>query len=218
MMTKEAVILLHGLGRTRYSLRKLEASLSDNYHVINLGYPSRQHSIEVLANMAIAPALALAENASKIHFVTHSMGGILVRQYLTTQKINKLGNTVMLGPPNNGSELVDFFLENPLLKQLFKTLNGPAGTQLGIADSATPKILGKANFNTGIISGSQSTNPFFNRIIDGPHDGKVSVASSKLKGMCDHIILPVNHTFMMQNHSVINQVQHFLRFTRFDHG
>ena len=219
-MGKEAVILLHGLGRTRFSLQKIANALKPDYQVVNTGYPSRRYSIEALAELAIGPSLEKCHDAERVHFVTHSMGGILVRQYLSNHTIEKLGNTVMLGPPNQGSELVDFFTSKPLLESLFKTVNGPAGIQLSTSSNSKPNSLQPngnypANFNVGIIAGSKSNNPFFDTLMPGEHDGKVSVERSKLSGKHQHLVMSVNHTFMMQNTNVINQIRHFLKDGKF---
>jgi len=216
--TSEAVILLHGLGRTKYSFLKLAFALKADYQVVNLGYPSRRYSIETLAELAITPALERCQEAARVHFVTHSMGGILVRQYLTNHAIKQLGNTVMLGPPNKGSKLVDFFLNQAVLAPVFKRINGPAGCQLGTDHTAVPTTLGEACFNLGVIAGNVNRNPIFNTIMGDDHDGKVSVDSSKLTGMNDHIVMPVDHTFMMQNTQVIAQIKHFLREGEFRRG
>ncbi len=215
-MSREAVILLHGLGRTKYSMLKLAFSLRKKYQVVNLGYPSRSYSIETLATMAIAPALERCEGASKVHFVTHSMGGILVRQYLSQNTISNLGHTVMLGPPNSGSEIVDFFSKQATLGAAFARINGPAGVQLSTAEDAKPKQLGGVDYSVGIIAGTVNHNPVWARIMPDEHDGKVSVASSKLQGMADHLILKVDHTFMMQNALVIEQIKYFLEQGEFN--
>ena len=209
-MKKEAVILLHGLGRTRFSLNKMASALRAHYQVINQGYPSRRYPIEKLAEQAIGKSLEQCPDAEKVHFVTHSMGGILVRQYLAQNTIENLGHTVMLGPPNQGSELVDFFMSKPLLSSLFKSINGPAGIQLNTSKIGKPANLGDANFKLGVIAGTKNYNPLFNMLIPGAHDGKVSVESSKLAGMQAHLVMPVDHTFMMQNDKVIEQVKSFI--------
>lgn len=212
----ECVVLLHGLGRSKFSLLKLEFLLNKHYHVINKTYPSRKHTIEELAKIAIESALSSgARKYSKIHFVTHSLGGILVRQYLSQHSIENLGNVVMLGPPNQGSELVDFFLRSPALKKLFRAVNGPAGMQLGTDDNSRPNILGNVNFNLGVIAGSKNSNPISSRILKGDSDGKVSVNRSKVAGMTEHLVFPVDHTFMMLNEQVICQIEHFLEFATF---
>jgi len=212
----ECVVLLHGLGRSKFSLLKLEFLLSKHYHVFNKTYPSRKHTIEDLAKIAIEAALRNgADKYSKIHFVTHSMGGILVRQYLSQHRLKNLGNVVMLGPPNQGSELVDFFQSSPALKRLFQVVNGPAGMQLGTADDSRPNALGDVDFKLGVIAGSKNNNRLSSRILEGDSDGKVSVNRSKVGGMTEHLVLPVDHTFMMLNEQVIAQIEYFLEHSKF---
>jgi len=214
---KECVILLHGLGRTKYSLNKLASLLMGDYRVVNNTYPSRKHTIEELAKIAVGGALSKClDDYSKVHFVTHSLGGILVRQYLSEHHVHKLGNVVMLGPPNHGSELVDFFQKSPFLERVFGTTNGPAGRQLSTADSSIPNMLGEVDFPLGVIAGTRNFNFIYSRIMPSESDGKVSVESSKIDGMTDHLVLPVDHTFMMRDRKVISQVKAFLRNGQFE--
>lgn len=208
MITKEAVILLHGLARKASSMNKLEQNLIEQgYLTINVNYPSTKHDIESLSEWSIGNAIKEVDAGVKINFVTHSMGGILVRQYLRRHKLNNLGRVVMLGPPNSGSEVVDILQNLPG----FKIINGPAGLQLSATEKGLPQQLGPANFEVGIIAGTRSLNPVLSSFLPYPNDGKVSVESSKLRGMSDHLTLPVTHTFMMRNPKVIQQVITFLR-------
>jgi triacylglycerol lipase len=213
----ECVILLHGLARSNHSMRPLQTALQTHYTVVNRTYPSRKHSIEKLAKESIEESLAQCEGADRIHFVTHSLGGILVRQYLATNTIENLGHVVMLGPPNNGSELVEYFQTSQVGSWLFQLANGPAGNQIGIGPNSLPQQLGPVDFSVGVIAGNTSYNPLFSKVISGDDDGKVSVSSSKVAGMQDHIVVAASHTFMMRNQQVISQVKHFLSNGRFEH-
>jgi len=206
------VILLHGLARTSSSMTVMEERLLEQgYHVINDGYPSRDASIEELAEIAIAPAIQICNDYDEINFVTHSLGGILVRQYLSRHEIPKLKHVVMLGPPNQGSEVVDKLNKIPG----FQFINGDAGLQLGTSDLSVPNKLGPANFDVGIIAGTQSINLILSTFIPGVDDGKVSIESTKLEGMNDHLEMATTHTFMMKNKKVLEQVTHYLSNGKF---
>ena len=214
----EVVIILHGLARTRFSMTDIQWALEQaGYRTINHSYPSRQHTVEMLADIAIGSALEECKDATRIHFVTHSIGGILVRQFLKRNTIKQLGHVVMLGPPNKGSEIVDFFQQYKITEALFNHVNGPAGKQMSNASNFL-RQLGAVNFSLGVIAGNFSLNPAFSYLIEDENDGKISVESSKVQGMSDHIILSTSHTFMMHNKNVIAQVLHFLEYGEFNHN
>ncbi|CAH0990247.1 hypothetical protein SIN8267_00339 [Sinobacterium norvegicum] len=190
----------------------LEQALQQTgYDTVNIGYPSRDYPIEILAPLAIEPALKKCPSNSDIYFVTHSLGGILVRQYLSANTLPQLKRVVMLGPPNQGSETVDKLAGVPG----FKWLNGCAGLQLGTDAASPPNTLGPANFDVGIIAGDKTINFILSGLIPGADDGKVSVSSTKLQGMNDHIQLPTTHTFMMSNKTVIKQTINYLQYGYF---
>ncbi len=181
------------------------------FSVINLGYPSRKHPVEALAPLAINPALEACQRlqAERIHFVTHSLGGILLRHYMQEiqeNPIENLGRTVMLGPPNQGSEVVDKLGTMPG----FNAVNGPAGRQLGTDENAITTRLGAVDFEVGVIAGYRSINLFLSTLIPGNDDGKVSVDATKVEGMKDFISLPTTHPMMMRNKTVMRQVKFFL--------
>jgi len=189
-------------------MEKLALALDDaGYFTINTDYPSTKHHIEKLANDTISQALAQCPKGTTVNFVTHSMGGILVRQYLSDHNIDNMGRVIMLAPPNKGSHVVDNLYDVPG----YKFINGPAGLELGTQEMSIPNKLGSVDFELGIIAGTRSVNPLFSLMLPNPDDGTVSVESTKVDGMADHIELPVTHTFMMNNKAVISQVIHFLQ-------
>ena len=210
LAASECVLLLHGLARTSDSMTGMQKTLkSEGFETHNINYPSRSEPIETLAQDAITPIVSQCENRT-VHFVTHSMGGILVREYLAglgdqNPPAFTIGRVVMLGPPNQGSEVVDTIGKF----KAFEWINGPAGLQLGT--TGKPVALGAVNFELGVIAGNRSFNPILSNVLPGPDDGKVSVERTHVEGEKEHMVLPVTHTFMMNNKSVQRAVVSFLK-------
>jgi hypothetical protein len=205
----ECVILLHGMGRTSFSLSDIKAALQEeNFYVWNESYPSLSQPVEVLSAPAIEGGLAYCQGnqAQRIHFVTHSLGGIIVRYYLQDHKIENLGRIVMLAPPNRGSEVADQMKDG----FFFQTIMGPAAQELGTDETSLPNILKPIDGEIGIIAGKTDGEPWFLPEIPGDDDGKVAVERTKLPEMKDFLLVNVGHTFIMNDEEVIRQVIYFL--------
>jgi triacylglycerol lipase len=211
----DCVVLLHGLARTSTSMNKMQRELEDaGFATANIDYPSREHTVEELADIAVNEGLDACRNAEgveRIHFVTHSLGGILVRQYLSTNEIAELGRVVMMGPPNQGSAAVDELIDVPG----FDWLNGPAGRQLGKGEDSVPLKLGPADFELGVIAGNRTIDPVTSAVLENPDDGRVSVDDTRLDGMTDFVVVEHSHAFMMRMHRPIELTIEFLRNGQF---
>ena len=207
--SREPVVLLHGLARTSASMRPLEAALlADGHPVCNIDYPSRAHDIATLAREHIAPRIrqCFPGHAGPVQFVTHSMGGIVVRR-LAQDHLVRVGRVVMLGPPNQGSEVIDYLGDT----RVFRRIAGPAAQELhtGRAPAAP------AGFELGVLAGRRSLNPWLSLLIPGPDDGKVSVARARLAGMRDFRVLDTSHPLILRDPEAIRQTLQFLDHGRF---
>lgn len=210
----ECVVLLHGLGRTEFSMSRIENELEKSgYVVVNETYPSLSKDIPELSEVVGSGIEACrSKSATSIHFVTHSMGGILVRVYFQTHTIPEAKRMVMLGPPNHGSEVVDEHHDD----WWFRLATGPAGQQLAtFGDRSIPITLNPIPLEIGIIAGTESIDPLLDDTLPRPNDGKVSVQSAMLPEMKDFVTIPVDHTFMVYSATVIGHVKAFLKDGKF---
>jgi len=192
-----------------------DSLLAEHYQVLAIDYPSTEKPIDALTSWVFQQVRDSIQtyHCSTTHFVTHSMGGILVRDFLADDTLSTLGRVVMLGPPNQGSEVVD----NLRNWSLFQFINGPAGSELGTDSLSLPKRLGPVNFELGVIAGDRSINWINSLMIPSKDDGKVSIESTRVEGMKDHIVLHTTHPLMMTNKHVIHQVLVFLKQGVFEH-
>ena len=210
----EAVILLHGLGRTDRSMRPLEKYLlQSGFQVSNLRYASTEKPPESLVDDLRQEVAGCCPEAPTLHFVGHSLGGILIRAYLAEDSPGRVGRVVMLAPPNHGSELVDALGDSAL----FRWALGPSGQVLGTDRNSLPNRLPAPTVEVGVIAGTGSVNPIGSLLIPQDDDGTVSVTSARLEGMTDFVVVPSSHSFIMKSEEVAVQVVHFLRHGRFLH-
>lgn len=211
---EDSVVLLHGLGRSATNMKILEWRLAARgYHVCNVGYDTRVERIEIAVDAVRRSIEACRPPSRRLHFVTHSLGGLVLRALLSAHDVPELGRAVMLAPPNRGSEIADRLRDLGWLGPVM----GPLSIQLGTRDDDLPNRLPAPNLPFGVIAGNHWINPAGPIWLPSPHDGTVSVASTRLPGMQDHIVLPYTHTFIMNAAPVADQVEAFLRDGAFHH-
>ncbi len=208
--SSEGVVLLHGLNRSWRAMSKIAKELQAvGFTTVNVDYPSQTAPIESLAPMVVNEGLEKCREADavQIHFVTHSMGGILLRYAHNESPIPELGRVVMLAPPNQGSEIVDVTKHWPGAE----LLSGEAGLQIGTDENSIPAQLGPVDFELGIIAGTGTISPFLSMMLPNPDDGKVSVARTRVEGMNDFLVVKNSHHFIVTSDKVIENTKQFLR-------
>lgn len=206
----ECVVLLHGLNRSWRAMRTMAIALQNaGFSTVNVDYPSQSGSIEDLAPRAVGAGLGECRKtgATRIHFVTHSLGGILLRFQNKREPIPDLGRVVMLGPPNQGSEIVDTTQDWPG----FEIFSGAAGAQLGTDANSMPAQLGPVDFELGVVAGTGTINLFTSALLPNPDDGKVSVARTQVEGMDDFLVVGNSHRYLTRSKVVIRNTRSFLR-------
>lgn len=217
------VVVLHGLGLGDWAMGRVAKSLRQSgYRVVNLSYQSLKVPLEELVATWLPAQLAKHEvgfgaEDPPLHFVTHSMGGIVLRGWLRqcAPVPANLHRVVMFAPPNQGSSLVDRIGT----WKLFKLSTGVNGHRLSTADDSYPNQLGPwpSGPELGIIAGDRPINPLLAYWTGGPGDGKVRVEETKLEGMKDHLVLPYSHTWIQYRQKPIEQVMAFLAQGGFNH-
>jgi pimeloyl-ACP methyl ester carboxylesterase len=179
------------------------------FATLNQDYASRRKALEALAE-DIHPAIQRFADGidGSVHFVGHSMGGLLARVYIARHRPARLGRVVMLGTPNSGSEIAD------RLKHIgaYRAWFGPAGQQLVTQRDATiAAMFPPIDYPVGIIAGNRSVDPIMSAFLPKPHDGRVSVENTRLDGMADHIIVGTSHPWLVRNGRAIEQAITFVR-------
>ncbi len=208
--SRECVVLIHGVNRSWRAMRPLAQALQqDGYTTVNVDYPSRAGTVDVIAPMAVDNGVAgcRATGAERIHFVTHSIGGILLRYAHHESPIPEIGRVVMLAPPNQGSEIVDKTRNLPGAS----LVGGDALLELGTDGGSLPAQLPPVDFELGVVAGTGTMNPWMSAMLPNPDDGKVSVARTRVDGMRDFLIVDDNHHFIVEDEIVIRNTRAFLR-------
>jgi triacylglycerol lipase len=209
----KTVLLVHGLAEPAAAMNMLAASLKlQRYKALTFDYPSTKHSIEECTALHLAPAIEALANEPSLSIVTHSMGGIMLRYYLSRHRVENLERVVMLTPGHGGSRTMSALRHHPL----FPVFMGPAGIQSGDDEYRFDKALGRyTGPELGIIAGCVSFDIIGSYVMPWPHDGKVKVSATHLEGMKDHIVLPVSHDSVLFDPLAIFQTSHFLKHGMF---
>ena len=213
--TQDGVVLLHGISRTARSFRKMQTALEGSgFATLNQDYASRRKALEALAEDIHPVIQRFADGIDgSVHFVCHSMGGLLARVYIARYQPKRLGRVVMLGTPNSGSEIADRLKKFGAYRAFF----GPAGQQLGTRrDAAIEALFPPVDYPVGIIAGNRSIDPVAGTMLPKPHDGRVSIANTELDGMVDHVVVAASHPWLVRNSVAIGQTIAFLRDGRFN--
>lgn len=187
------------------------------YEPLNLGYPSRTHTVSELAEI-VARAIASFAPGSTLDLITHSMGGIVLRAAVAAGLLpaERVHRVVMLAPPNQGSELPDVLRRKPALERVYRAALGPAGAELGTESDSTPLALPPPPFEFAVIAGSRSLNPLSSTLVPGVNDGTVSVERASHPAMRALLVVPHSHGFLMRAPVVIRQSFHFLEHGFFE--
>lgn len=206
----EMVVLIHGMRRSSRSMGKMAKRLREaGYRTALVDYPSKWGVHETTEHV-FAALSSVTAGVSRVHFVTHSLGGILVRDAFRETVPDNLGRVVMLGPPNQGSEHIDRFGGLPF----FCSVWGQSAQELGTEPTSYPNSLPPIGFECGIIAGTKGG--ILGWFLPGPSDGKVTVARAHEDGMKDLLEVPAGHTWMMRKKNVIDLTIRFLKTGQFE--
>lgn len=212
----ESVVLIHGLGRGAANMRQLKIRLEiQGYEVCNIDYATIGKGVDSMVEETSEKIDECILSERKVHFVGHSLGGLVIRSYLADHPSvvanDNLGYVVTLGTPHHGSEVADKFDGSVLIE-----VAGGVSQSLVTGDRSLGNQLPPPNYSLGAIAGTNS-NFTTDRYFDGVNDGLVSLESSQISGMQDFIALDVTHIDMPYDPDVAYQTMHFLQTGQFDH-
>lgn len=214
---KDYVILMHGLWNSSSRMEKFEDYFTNKgYQVLNIDYPTTETHIQSLESQYLRPIIESIpfQTGQKVHFVTHSMGGIVLRDYLRKNKLPQLGRIVMISPPNGGSEWANLLIDN----SFYRWLAGPAAYDLRTVNNDFLSKLGAVTYELGIIAGDKTYLESFQDVIPGPDDGMVAIESMKLPGMRDLIVIHEHHRGLTWNPEAMKQAWFFIKSGQFRHA
>lgn len=203
----QTVVLLHGLWRGWRAMRPMARALGqEGFSTLIVPYPSARKPVGELVAQVRAEVEKISGN-QPVHFITHSLGGIIVRELLAGDVPWESGKVVMLAPPNQGSEIVDWSRDYPVLRKVL----GPAGQALGSdgVPGALPAL--PVDLAAAVIMGRRSSIPFFRKLLGQENDGIVSADKGLIEGLRGFSVIDADHTFIQMHPEAIRLCLHFLK-------
>jgi hypothetical protein len=221
LMQGKAVIILHGLFRTRTSMASVGQAVTNagEYKAFCMGYPTTRGSVEAHAR-SLDNVIRSLEGISEINFIAHSLGNLVVRHWIrdfvdsgrSLPKDQKFGRMVMLAPPNRQPKLATILVRGAVAQ----FVAGPAAEELASGWEKLEPKLGTPPFEFGVLAGGKNDGRGFNPLIPGDDDGVITVESTRLPGARDFRVLPILHSFFMKDSQVQQNTIRFLQHGFFE--
>ena len=201
------VVLLHGLWRGWRAMQPLARVLEqEGFSTLNLPYPSARLPLERLV-ATVRCEVEKITDTRPINFITHSLGGILVLSLLAEKVSWKTGRVIMLAPPNQGSEIVDWSKKHPMVHRIL----GPAGRSLSCSSIVQNLPTLPSEIDAAVIMGNRCSLPIFKSLLAADNDGIVSAQNGYLEGLRGFAVIPADHTFIQMHPETIRLSLQFLK-------
>ena len=206
----KVMILVHGVYRNHDDLKKIgELYIREGYEVISIQYPSTIDNIEEISRKYIEPVIKSIPKDKEKYFITHSMGTLVIREFLIKNKIENLKNVIFISPPTHGTDLADSFLA-----QAIKYGLGKAFFELSMKENSFANTLAAPNYKCKVFMGNKSNNYFYSMIIKGQDDGMVPVATAKIENCEYELINGDTHKSILVDKGVIYKTKEFIDKTK----
>lgn len=212
-MPAETIILVHGLWMTGIEMAVLKHRLEAEHGFNCVLFTYHSVTGEIQNHVDRLRELAREQHCDRLHFVGHSLGGVVTYKVLESTPDLIEGRAVLLGSPLQGSAAVDAMSRWTL-------------GRVAVGDAVCKELTSgglrhwDGRRDIGVIAGSVQMGfgrLFSEKLMDNS-DGTVMIEETRLDGAADHIVLPVTHTSMVFSPLVTTQVVNFLRDGKFDHA
>ncbi len=206
----ENVVLVHGILRGSSSMNKIKIEfIRQGFSVTGFDYTKKDGSIEEISDSLHKKIKKFPKG--KIHFVTHSMGAVIVRSYISKYKPRNIGRVVMIAPPNNGSVYAAVLLHLPFFEKIF----GRSGMDIAEGENCIVNSLPVPEFEFGVIAGGTGYEIGLNPFLKGDNDGTVLLKETIIEGMADFMQIKGQHSFLLFNNEVISESINFIKNGKF---